>query len=765
MKPIEKISGYFQRFQILTMNRMAPGVEIEKDSLTYWRVRILFAIVLTGLMIGLFAFVPAVALAIKKKLWSLLLFDLVAWPVGFSILFLRWLKYEIRAAMALISFYALGLVIIISVGLLSGGPIWLFAFAVLVGVLLGFKAAIMALTVNVITLTITSWLISAGIFGHTFPFFSTMEAMIAAGTSFILLNTIAAISVAVLVKGLISTHQKEEALHSTLKTERLHLIEAKKKLENEVKERLHAEKVLRESERLYRLLADNVNDTIWTMDMEMKFTYFSPSVTRMRGYSVEEAMAQSIEESMTPASFDIAMKAISEELEEHSKGQKPQDRSRKVEVELYCKDGSTIWTEIEGNFIYDVDGQPQSIIGVIRDITERKQTEKALRESEEKLIRSKKMESLGLLAGGVAHDLNNVLSGIVSYPELILMDLPADSKLRKPIETMQESGHRAAAIVQDLLTVARGVATTKEVLNLNDLIGDYLHSPEFDKLKQFHPTVKVKTKLDTDLFNISGSHVHIRKVVMNLVSNASEAIEGSGNVTISTANRYVDRSLRGYDDVNIGEYVVLSVSDDGSGISSDDLERIFEPFYTKKIMGRSGTGLGLAVVWNTVQDHKGYIDVTTDENGTTFELYFPITRDEISDKALSIPIKSYKGNQETILVIDDEESQREISSKMLDTLGYKTKAVSSGEEAVEYLKEKTVNLILLDMIMDPGINGRETYERIIKIHPKQKAIIVSGFAETDEVKKAQKLGAGKYIKKPVTLEKIGLAVKEELEKC
>ena len=374
------------------------------------------------------------------------------------------------------------------------------------------------------------------------------------------------------------------------------------------------------------------------------------------------------------------------------------------------------------------------------------------------------MESLGLLAGGVAHDLNNVLSGIVSYPELILMDLPEDSKLRKSIKTIQESGHRAAAIVQDLLTVARGVATAKEPLNLNDLVGDYLNSPEFKQLEQFHPTVTVKTKLDADLLNIGGSDVHIRKVVMNLLSNASESIEGSGNVTISTMNRYVDRPLRGYDDVNTGEYAVLAVSDDGPGIPSDDLERIFEPFYTKKVMGRSGTGLGLAVVWNVIQDHKGYIDVTTDENGTTFELYFPITRDEISDKALSIPIKDYKGNGETILVVDDVESQREITCKMLNTLGYITKAVSSGEEAVEYFKENTADLLLLDMIMDPGINGRETYERVIKIHPNQKAIIISGFAETDEVKKTQELGAGRYVKKPFKLEKIGLAVKEELAK-
>jgi len=145
-------------------------------------------------------------------------------------------------------------------------------------------------------------------------------------------------------------------------------------------------------------------------------------------------------------------------------------------------------------------------------------------------------------------------------------------------------------------------------------------------------------------------------------------------------------------------------------------------------------------------------------------LYFPVTRDEISCKDLSTPIKDYKGNGETILVVDDVENQREISCKMLDTLGYKTKAASSGEEAVEYLKEHTVDLILLDMIMDPGINGCETCKRVIKIHPNQKVIIVSGFAETDDVKEAQKLGASRYIKKPLMLEKIGLSVKEELEK-
>ena len=397
-----------------------------------------------------------------------------------------------------------------------------------------------------------------------------------------------------------------------------------------------------------------------------------------------------------------------------------------------------------------------------QEIKERQQAEQALRVSEDRLARSEKMKALGLLAGGVAHDLNNVLAGIVSYPDLLLLDLPQGSNLRKPIETMKESGHRAAAIVQDLLTIARGVATTREPLHLNEIVRDYLASPELAKLKKYYPAVSVQTDLDQELLNISGSPVHIRKVLMNLVANATEAIEGIGHVGIATRNVYVDQPLSGYDHVNVGEYAVLSVTDDGPGISTDDLQRIFEPFYTKKIMGRSGTGLGLAVVWNVVQDHKGYIDVTTDANRTTFKLYLPITREPLSRRPLARRIIDYQGDGESILVVDDIPSQREITSKMLDTLGYRTEAVSSGEAAVEYLKSRSVDLVLLDMIMDPGINGRETYARIIKMHPRQKALLVSGFAETGEVKAAQKLGAGEYIRKPITLEKIGRAVKEAL---
>ncbi|MEA1876457.1 MAG: response regulator, partial [Bacteroidota bacterium] len=223
--------------------------------------------------------------------------------------------------------------------------------------------------------------------------------------------------------------------------------------------------------------------------------------------------------------------------------------------------------------------------------------------------------------------------------------------------------------------------------------------------------------------------------------------------------------LRGYDDVEEGDYIIFTVSDTGVGISSKDMERIFEPFYTKKVMGRSGTGLGMAVVWGTVKDHRGYIDVqSTEGKGTTFTLYFPVTRKEIDGKQEALPMEEYMGKGESILVVDDVEEQREIASRILKKLGYSVTSVSSGEEAVDYMKDNSADLLVLDMIMDPGIDGLDTYKGILELNSGQKAIIASGFSETDRVKEAQRLGAGKYIKKPYTLEKIGLAVKEELEK-
>ena len=377
--------------------------------------------------------------------------------------------------------------------------------------------------------------------------------------------------------------------------------------------------------------------------------------------------------------------------------------------------------------------------------------------------RSEKMEAIGTLAGGVAHDLNNILSGIVSYPELLLMQLPEDSPLVKPIRTIRESGEKAAAIVQDLLTLARRGVSVAEVVSLNDIIETYLESPEFDRLMVHHPAVIVNVSLAPDLMDIAGSPVHLSKTIMNLVSNASEAMPEGGGLALKTENRYVDQPIRGYDHVEEGDYAVVTVSDSGVGIGEKDLGRIFEPFFTKKKMGRSGTGLGMAVVWGTVKDHNGYIDFKSQEGvGTLFTLYFPVTRQ--GRNAISMPVSSekLKGNGETILVVDDIAEQREIARSILTMLGYQVHTVASGEAAVAYLNRKSADLLVLDMIMDPGMDGLDTFRAVAREHPGQRAIITSGFSETDRIKEALRLGVSQYLKKPYAIENFGTAVRKAL---
>jgi CheY-like chemotaxis protein len=251
---------------------------------------------------------------------------------------------------------------------------------------------------------------------------------------------------------------------------------------------------------------------------------------------------------------------------------------------------------------------------------------------------------------------------------------------------------------------------------------------------------------------------------MNLVTNAAEALTGDGTITVSTGNQYIDEAAGADFKITAGEYVVLKVQDTGPGISNTDAEHIFEPFYTKKALGRSGTGLGLTVVWNTVQDHEGKILVESSVNGTCFQLYFPVADGEGAVQAENDQAEDFAGSGEHILVVDDEPVLRDIAGQMLRSLGYRVDSVSSGESALEFIRENPVDLIVLDMLMEPGMNGRQTYEMVIKMYPGQKAVIASGFSESNDVRTALRLGVGGFIKKPYSVDQLGRAVKEALHR-
>jgi PAS domain S-box-containing protein len=682
---------------------------------------------------------------------------------------------------------------------------------------------------------------------------------------------------------------KIDRVNRELETKTMEYQVVNQKLEQEIDARRQAEEVLQESEEKFRLIAENTGDVIAVMDMNLSFTFVSPSIKRSLGYTVEEFMNMPLDRIMTPGSLEKLLNVYAEEMKLEATGSADPGRIRFVEVEEYTKDGSIVWRESSISAQRDRENKPIGIITVSRDITLRKKAEEALRESEEKfrklteasnvgititdgqrflyvnpatrkmsgfseeeylsmpmiefvtpdsreliyqramdrlagkpvpdryeisvlskeggvkwaevgatvieyhgkpatiftmlditdrkkaeaekeslqaqLLRAQKMEALGQLAGGVAHDLNNVLGILSGYSELLLMEIPEGQRARGHVEKIFQSTEKGAAIIQDLLTLARRGVTIADVINLNKVVADFLETPVFDKMKDFHPRVTFRTECQEDLLNIKGSPMHLEKTLMNLVSNAAESISGMGEVIIRTQSRYLDTPVRGYDEIKEGDYTILTVSDTGMGIPVEHREKIFEPFYTKKAMGRSGTGLGLAIVWGTVKDHNGYIDVQTEVGeGTTFTLYFPVTREELVEPQQRVPVESYLGKGESVLVIDDIAGQREIASGLLRKLGYEVQAVSSGEEAVEYLRANKADILVLDMIMAPGIDGLETYERVLKINPQQKAILVSGFSETDRVKKAQRLGAGAYVKKPYVVERIGIAIRDEFKR-
>ena len=251
-----------------------------------------------------------------------------------------------------------------------------------------------------------------------------------------------------------------------------------------------------------------------------------------------------------------------------------------------------------------------------------------------KRIQDERLKALGAIAGSVAHDLNNILSGIATYPEVLMMDKTLDPQLRQGLNLIKDSGQEAAAVVSDLLTISQGASAQMEIIDMTAIIDRYMASHEFNNIRKRYPQVKMEILTEPALLNIKGSYIHIEKTIMNLVLNAMEEVSGNedGKILITTANRQIDSSNPEYENIMPGKYVILSVVDNGLGIDNKNLKKIFDPFFTKKEMGKSGSGLGLTVVKNAVQDHNGFIHVTSNNKGTRFDLLFPALRQENTTK-------------------------------------------------------------------------------------------------------------------------------------
>ncbi len=403
------------------------------------------------------------------------------------------------------------------------------------------------------------------------------------------------------------------------------------------------------------------------------------------------------------------------------------------------------------------------LVELDKEKNELKKSQEREKELQDKLSRSQRLESLGLLAGGVAHDLNNLLGPVVGYPDLILQKFNGDQASYRMIEIIRESAKKAAGVIQNLLTLGRRGSFNVETVYLNEIIESYIDDAGFEDLQNRCANLIIEKELDADVWPILGSVSHLTQVIMNLAINAVEAMENGGILTVKTERVRVTEAIDGYETIPSGEYTKLTVMDTGKGIDLKKLGRIFEPFYTSKSLERSGSGLGLAVVYGVIKDLKGLVDVKNRMNGgAKFELYFPPMLIEKKKKREST-VKDFTGN-EKILVVDDVKEQRELATIVLQSLGYSTDDVINGHKALKYLETNDVDLVILDMIMEENFDGLDTYKAILKINPKQKCIIASGFSESERVKEALSLGAGNYVAKPYTLDSIGKAIREELDR-
>ncbi|MFQ5865137.1 MAG: PAS domain S-box protein [bacterium] len=419
-----------------------------------------------------------------------------------------------------------------------------------------------------------------------------------------------------------------------------------------------------------------------------------------------------------------------------------------VEEQIVCLDGQT--KDVEISAIPIVYGGKQAGQVVIRDVTEHKRLQ-------EELARAQRLETAGRVAGQIAHDFNNLLAPLTAYPTLIREDLATDHPVLELVAEMESAASQIAEINQQLLALGRRGHYTMELIDLNALMQRVLGYQAFPK------EIVLKQELASDLFLIKGGTAQLTRVLANLINNAKEAMQGIGVLTIKTQNIYLDNPLIGYQTVARGEYVKLDITDTGTGIEPEILDKIFDPFFTTKKMDRmQGSGLGLSVVHGIIEDHNGYISLeSTVGQGTTVSLYFPISREiksEIAETSTKI-----KGGHERILVVDDDPVQRRVAEQLLKHLGYEVHTVSSGEQAVTYVRQHPQDLLVLDMVMD-GIDGTETYRQVLEIQPDQRAVILSGYAMSNRVQQALRLGAGAFVAKPVTLNVLANVIRKELDR-
>ncbi len=551
--------------------------------------------------------------------------------------------------------------------------------------------------------------------------------------------------------------QIEELLIPVEKAVRTHRLEMQNR-------RLQQE--LRASERRFRDVLKNAVDVIFQVDVATgAFEYVSPSCKEVLGLTQEDVKKLGIAGILELVSAQDMQPLL--ELDEKA--------LRNREIRFRTRVGSPRWLSISASFVRDpVTNQPVAVVGSARDVTDVRRMKEQEREYRLALARAERMQSLAVLAGGVAHDLNNILMPILTLPGVILDDITSENQpipeaLREDLAVISRSGERAAAVARDLLSLSRCQFLERTPMPINSVVDAVLKSGTVIELRKALPKVEVECELSAQEPLVNGSETHLYQALLNLVINAFEAMPDGGQLRVVTDTCRVDSVLAGFERIEPGEYVRLTVTDTGHGIPPEAVDRVFEPFHSRKQRSKhSGTGLGLAVVYGVAKGHEGYVDLHSVVNeGSEFQLYLPLCHQ--SQVVIEEDEGDMVGGSEHLLLVDDEDLLREVTARMLRQLGYEVATAREGHEAVELLGNRMeagsppYALVLLDMVMEDDFDGLDTYRVISRLCPKQRCMLISGFSDGDRVREAQRLGAGAFLQKPFSVNQLARKVRNEID--
>ena len=481
-------------------------------------------------------------------------------------------------------------------------------------------------------------------------------------------------------------------------------------------------------------LLNIATDAITVLDMEHNILFWNKGAEETYGWGAQEAIGAKVNQLLfkkVPSEFEEALNVIEEKGE------------WKGEFHQLTRDGKEVIVESHWTLVPDELGKPRSIFVVSTDITEKKRLES-------QFLRAQRMESIGTLAGGIAHDLNNMLQPIMMSLQMLKVEFP-DNKSHDLLDILETSARRAADLVGQVLSFARGMEGERAILQVRHIIS------EIGRILQetFPKSVQIQTDVPKDLWTISGEPTQIHQVLMNLCVNARDAMPSGGTLRITTENLFIDENYAHMNiDAKVGPHIVITVSDTGAGIPPGLIDRIFEPFFTTKEPGK-GTGLGLSTAFGIVKSHGGFIHVYSDVGkGTRFKVYLPAS--ETNETKVFGDRKSNElptGHGELMLVIDDEAAIRDISKATLEKYGYRVITANDGAEGVAfYVQNKAeIKAVIVDMTM-PIMDGNATIKALRKINPSLKIVAVSGLKMDEENVQAARVNANAFLSKPYTAE-------------